>query len=128
MIQHHYQHIGLDIYRTIPILCHRRLPLTVHYFIFLHPTIKVLSDIGLVAPTAEMASYLAEKEGMPVYIYYLQNYISYHSVELNYVLGVPWIGGELDELGMFNDMARVPEDKVRSVEFMRIWSNFAKYG
>ena len=90
--------------------------------------LQVLSDIGLVAPTAQMATLLSAQENMKVYIYYLENYISYHSVELNYVFGVPWIGGDVDELGMFNDMEKVPQDKTKSLQFMKMWTNFAKTG
>ena len=81
----------------------------------------------MVAPTAEMADKLAAKSGQKVYLYYVDNYISFHSVELNHVFGVPWIGGNVDELGIWKDMTSV-FDKKRSVTFMQLWTNFAKFG
>ena len=74
-----------------------------------------------------MADHLAAKPGQKVYLYYVDNYISYHSVELNHVFGVPWIGGDVDELSIWKKMD-APMDKQRSVTFMQLWTNFAKWG
>lgn len=87
---------------------------------------QVLSDLGLVAPTSHMASMLARKAGMPVFLYHMDNDISYHSVELNYVFGVPIVGGDVDEMGIINDFNDT--DRTISHMFMRLWTDFAKHG
>ena len=86
---------------------------------------QVLTDLGLVAPTSSMAETLS-KSNPDVYTYYLDHHTSYHSVELNYVFGVPFIGGSVDEFGILKNFTDV--DKTKSTKFMRMWTNFAKYG
>ena len=89
-------------------------------------SLQVLSDLGLVAPTAEMAGRLAVREEHPVYMYYFNSALSYHSVELNYVFGLPFVPGSVDEMGaitQFND-----SDKEISSFMIKLWTNFATYG
>lgn len=73
-----------------------------------------------------MAVKLAKRDSSKVFTYYLDHHISYHSVELNYIFGVPYIGGCVDEIGILREFT--DEDKKKSALFMEIWSNFAKYG
>ncbi len=85
-----------------------------------------MSDLGLLAPTDKMAQELSKRPGMHVYKYHVDNEISYHSVELNYVFGVPWAGGDVDEMGIIKIYNET--DKDISVMFMKLWTDFAKHG
>ena len=75
-----------------------------------------------------MASQLARGSHAKVYLYHLDNMPSYHSVELNYVFGTPFIGGDVDEMGILNTRLFTEFDKQKSVMFMQMWVNFARYG
>ena len=96
------------------------------FLIFIHLSLQVLTDLGLVAPTSFMAEKLSRKRNSQVYTYYLDHHTSYHSVELNYVFGVPYIGGSVDEIEILRNFTDV--DKRKSSMFMKMWSNFAKFG
>ena len=87
---------------------------------------QVLTDLGLVAPTSAMAAKLAALGNTQVYTYYFDHHITYHSVELNYIFGIPYIGGSVDEFGILQKFDEVDKDK--SSLFMKMWSDFAKTG
>ena len=88
----------------------------------------MLTDLGLVAPTSEMAGLLSHRKQQQVYVYYFNHQISYHSVELNFVFGTPFIQGSVDEFEQLNIVKNfTAKDKWRSNMFMKLWVNFAKY-
>lgn len=90
---------------------------------------QVLSDLGLLAPTIQMASDIASAPGTDTYVYYLDLEESYHSVELNYVFGLPFIGGVIDEYNKeFSPETSSSVVKRLSLTIMKMWTSFAKYG
>ena len=88
----------------------------------------MLTDFGLVAPTAKMAAEVASVPGCNVYVYYVDGVESFHSVELNYVLGAPFLGRPFDEVDMATSSNFSDNDRQLSEMFMQLWTNYAKWG
>lgn len=87
----------------------------------------LLSDMHMIAPTIEMADILSEYVNVYQYHFSLSN--CYHSIELNYVFGTPFSGHFADEMtinGSIDDFT--PEDRNFSLDIMKLWTNFAKFG
>ena len=95
----------------------------------------MVSDLTIVAPTVSLAL-LYHGRGVPVYAYTMSLppaaqaagrswWGSYHSMELNYVFGSPFVGFNTDsgEEQTFSD-----SDRNASLLIMAMWSNFAKFG
>lgn len=90
----------------------------------------LLSDMHMVAPTAEMCRLLSS-HGVPTYQYHFTAPYSYHSVELNYVFGAPFSGIYADEMNpvlLFGWQNFTMTDQFYSRLVMKIWTNLAKFG
>ncbi|KAK2182357.1 hypothetical protein NP493_357g02001 [Ridgeia piscesae] len=87
---------------------------------------EMLTDLGLVAPTAKMAADVASVPGCRVYVYYVDGVTSFHSVELNYVLGAPFLRRSFDEFQPTTNFSST--DRQLSEMFIQLWTNFARCG
>ncbi|KAI0229079.1 hypothetical protein LSAT2_020501 [Lamellibrachia satsuma] len=97
--------------------------------------IDMVSDLTIVAPTISLAS-LYHDRGVPVYAYAMSLPVtppfagrawwgSYHTMELNYVFGSPFVGFNTDD-GTEQSFSDV--DRKASIMVMAMWSNFGKHG
>lgn len=97
--------------------------------------VDMVGDLTIVAPTVSLAL-LYHGRGVPVYAYAMSlpltaptswrsRWGSYHTLELNYIFGAPFVGFNTDdgEEETFSD-----GDRNASLLIMTFWSNFAKFG
>ena len=95
----------------------------------------MVSDLTIVAPTVSQAL-LYHRNQVPVYAYAMSLAVtpshasrawlrSYHSMELNYVFGCPFIGFNTDD---GTEQTFSDADRNASLLVMEMWSNFAKFG
>ena len=76
------------------------------------------------APTNDFVNMLASHHDRDVYFFVFHNETVYHSVDLNYVFGVPFMKKDVDERGFYGEYGA--EDKEFSKFMMKLWSGFAK--
>ena len=71
---------------------------------------------------------MASVPGCSVYVYYVDGVESFHSIELNYVLGAPFLGRRFDARYSAKSVNFTNTDKRLSEMFIQLWTNFAKWG
>ena len=82
----------------------------------------------MVAPTVDMAD-LISQHNTAIYQYHFAVPNSYHSIELNYVLGAPFSGRFADEMNINGNVSMFSaRDRQLSAAIMTRWTNLAKYG
>ena len=84
----------------------------------------MFGDRDMVAPSMMMANLMTSHGSSAVYLYVFDNDTVYHSADLNYVFGVPFVKQDMDETKFCCHFR--PEDEDLSRFMMRLWATFAR--
>ena len=83
----------------------------------------------MVAPVSQMVQWLTLRGDRQVYFYIFDNGTVYHSIDLNYVFGVPFTMRDVDEFGFCDGRCNYSQqDKDFSKFMMKMWVSFARDG